>query len=133
MHTEVFALCDAATDNAGKLNILGSFDTLFTNATPAKHPACAVAIRLRFIQEEEGHHKIHLVIIDEDGGQVVPPLNGSIHVKVNPGYSTASMNLIVNFQGLEIKRYGEHRVEFRVDDRVIATLPLYVKKNAKPA
>ncbi|MHC4882477.1 MAG: DUF6941 family protein, partial [Planctomycetota bacterium] len=31
---EAFLLCDAATDQNGKLNVLGAFDNIFAKETP---------------------------------------------------------------------------------------------------
>ena len=57
MKVEVFALCDAATESQGKLNLLGTFDRLVAKQLPVVHPACAVAIRLRFdTMEVAAHH-----------------------------------------------------------------------------
>jgi len=44
MDVEIFALCDAATDSGGKLNILGAFDRVSTRQFPAVHPPCALGI-----------------------------------------------------------------------------------------
>ena len=42
MNIEVFSLCDAATvDVAGKLNVLGAFDTIGTGSMPTVYPQCA--------------------------------------------------------------------------------------------
>src|SRR2546425_8041034 len=38
MHVQIAALCDAATDYNGKLNLLGTFDTVLTQQMPAVHP-----------------------------------------------------------------------------------------------
>ena len=54
MQTEIFTLCDAATLDHGKLNILGSFDTIWARAFPLDHPMCAVACKLRFEMGEDG-------------------------------------------------------------------------------
>ena len=56
MKVEVFCLCDAATDNRGKLNILGTFDQIYSSKMPVVHPACAIALRMRFNKMEEGVH-----------------------------------------------------------------------------
>lgn len=127
MNVEILALCDAATDTAGKLNILGAFDTINVGKTPAKHPACAVAVRLRFLQSEVGTFNFRLVLIDADGGNLISPLEGKLTVALNPGFNTASTNIIVNLQGLELKRSGEYRIDFLVGGELKASLPLYVK------
>ena len=36
MNIEAFLLCDAATDQQGKLNILGAFDNLYAKKIPTK-------------------------------------------------------------------------------------------------
>ena len=38
MNIQVAVLCDAATDDNGKLNLLGAFDTIYAPQTPAVHP-----------------------------------------------------------------------------------------------
>jgi hypothetical protein len=43
MNIQVAVLCDAATDDNGKLNLLGAFDTIYARELPAIHPQCAVA------------------------------------------------------------------------------------------
>ena len=75
MDVEAFILCDCATDQQGKLNILGAFDRLYTRKIPAVHPACAVAVRLRFSKFEEGEHTIKINLIDADGNPAGYPAN----------------------------------------------------------
>jgi hypothetical protein len=48
MNIEVYSLCDAATNDTGKLNLLGSFDTIRAKDMPVVHPQCSVALRVRF-------------------------------------------------------------------------------------
>ncbi|MDO8142424.1 MAG: hypothetical protein Q6358_13070, partial [Candidatus Brocadiales bacterium] len=67
MNIEVMALCDAATEAQGKLNILGTFDTIFAQKLPAVSSQCAIAFRVRFNQIEKGEHKIKLNLVNEDG------------------------------------------------------------------
>src|SRR5882724_10943958 len=72
MQLEIFTLCDAATEHAGKLNIIGTFDALRAFEAPIAHPQCAIAGRLRFEQIEEGEHRVMLTFADEDGNIVMP-------------------------------------------------------------
>jgi hypothetical protein len=82
MEVEAFILCDCATDQQGKLNILGAFDRLYARKIPAVHPACAVAVRLRFSKIEEGDHTIRINFIDADGNPAGPVLERNISVRV---------------------------------------------------
>jgi hypothetical protein len=77
MQLEIFTLCDAATEHAGKLNIIGTFDALRALEAPIAHPQCAIAGRLRFEQIEEGNHRVSLTFADEDGNVVMPKFDST--------------------------------------------------------
>src|SRR4029434_1912366 len=64
MNIQVAVLCDAATDENGKLNLLGAFDTIYTQQLPAVHPQCSIALRITFGNEDEGSHKLKLTFVD---------------------------------------------------------------------
>ena len=72
MNIQVAVLCDAATDENGKLNLLGAFDTIYTQQLPAVHPQCSIALRVTFGHEDEGQHKLRLNFVDADGGSIMP-------------------------------------------------------------
>ena len=82
MDMQVAVLCDAATDSHGKLNILGTFDTIFTSQLPATHPQCSIALRMSFNKVEEGRHHIKLMFVDEDGQPVMRPVEMSFDVSM---------------------------------------------------
>ena len=129
MKVELFVLCDAATDYQGKLNLLGTFDSIWANQMPAVHPICAVALRLRFLKIEEGEHKIKISIVDGDGKAVVRPVEANVNIlfKNTPLTSTAT-NMILNLQGLKFPGYGEYSIDLAIDGRHEASLPLYINK-----
>jgi hypothetical protein len=126
MDIESFLLCDAATDQQGKLNILGAFDTIYVKKAPAIHPACAVAVRIRFQKIEEGNHSIRIRIIDEDGKGIEPNLEGNINVKIGENRDSAGINAILNIQGLKFEKHGKYRVDLAIDGEIKASVPLRV-------
>jgi hypothetical protein len=128
MDIEAFLLCDAATDQRGKLNVLGAFDTIWTKKVPAIHPACAVVARIRFEKIEDGSHSIKIQIIDQDGRDIGPKLEGNISVKTAPNLDSSVANLILNIQRLEFKQYEQYRIDLAIDGDIEASLPLYVKE-----
>jgi hypothetical protein len=130
MKTEIFALCDAATEQQGKLNLLGSFDHLFARQEPITHPGCTVVLKLRFNKIEEGTHKIKITFGDEDGNPVMPTIEAPVAVVVPPNESTAVTNLILNIQQLKLSKFGEYSIDLAVDGRAESSLPLYVRKAA---
>ena len=128
MNIEAFLLCDCATDYAGKLNILGAFDSISSKKMPAFHPACTIAARIRFDKIEEGDHSVRIQIIDQDGNNIGPKLEGSMSVQTRPGQDSMGANLILNIQRLEFKQYGQYRIDLAIDGNVKASLPLRVIK-----
>jgi len=126
MDIEGFLLCDAATDQQGKLNVLGAFDTIWTKKLPAMHPACAIVTRIRFAKIEDGSHSVKIQIIDRDGRNIGPKLEGSISVKAMLNLDSSVANLILNIQRLEFKQYEQYRIDLAIDDEIKASLPLWV-------
>jgi hypothetical protein len=127
MKIEVFALCDAATDSMGKLNILGTFDTIYAHQMPAVHPQCAVAMRVRVTRIEKGEHRIKINIVDQDGKAVVPSLDTSMQVLFPDEQPSHAFNIILNMQGLKFEKHGEYSIDLAIDGRQEASLPLFVK------
>jgi hypothetical protein len=132
MRVEIFALCDAATDSHGKLNLLGTFDTLAAVSFPSRHPHCSIALRLRFRRIEEGTHRVRLQFVDEDGQPVIPPLDGQLDVHCRPEADSASANLVLNLQSLPLNRPGRYSIDLAIDGREEASLPLYVVQAPQP-
>jgi len=98
MQLEIFTLCDAATEHAGKLNIIGTFDVLRGLEAPFAHPQCAIAGRLRFEQIEEGNHRVSLTFADEDGNIVMVARNSLARPISRDRHLTAT--------SLEVRRLG---------------------------
>lgn len=128
MFIEVFSLCDAATSESGKLNILGAFDTIWVKEFPLVYPHCALAIRLRFSTLEQGQHRVDVRFIDEDGKNVLAPAGGPLDVQMPEGQRSASANLILNIQALKIEKVGECSVELSIDGQLAISLPLFLKQ-----
>lgn len=131
MDIQVAVLCDAATDNNGKLNILGTFDTIYTSQLPAVHPQCSIALRITFNKVEEGEHKVRLNFVDEDGKPVMRSIELPIQVSVPDDTIFVSRNFIVNIQQLKFEKTGLYSIDLAVDGRQEGSIPLLVKD--KPA
>jgi hypothetical protein len=128
MNIEAFLLCDAATDQLGKLNILGAFDNIFAKKMPTIHPACAVASRIRFNKIEEGSHPIRIQIIDEDGKSIGPKLEGNVNIRIGGDTDSTVANIVLNIQRLKFEKYGQYRIDLAIDNQIKGSLPLYVKE-----
>lgn len=128
MKIEVFSLCDAATDNHGKLNILGTFDQIFSAKMPVIHPSCAIALRIRFDKMEEGVHSINIQLVNPDGKPVFKPMEGEVRPKMGEDVDSVAVNLILNFQNVKFEAYADYQINLAIDDISMATLPLRVRQ-----
>jgi hypothetical protein len=128
MKIEVFALCDAATDNRGKLNILGTFDQIYAAKMPVVHPACAIALRMRFDKMEEGVHTVKLQLVDPDGRPVFQPMEGEVQPRMGADVESVAVNLILNFQHVKFESFADYQINLAVDEVSMATLPLRVRE-----
>jgi len=126
MNIEVFSLCDAATvDIAGKLNVLGAFDTIFSSNMPAVYPQCTIALRIRFMSIEKGEHRVTVNFVNSDGKHIIPSANGTISINFPDGQRSGSANLVLNLQMLKLEN---HSIDLAVDGRNESSLPLFVKE-----
>jgi hypothetical protein len=125
MNIQVAVLCDAATEDNGKLNLLGSFDTIFAPQLPAVHPQCAVALRVTFMSGDEGEHKLKLNFVNADG--IMPPIEIPVSVVLPDDVHFLTRNFIVNIQQLKFAEEGLYSVDVRLDEVSQAGIPLSVK------
>ena len=135
MNIQVAVLCDAATDDNGKLNLLGAFDTIYTQQLPAIHPQCSIALRVTFSSQDEGKHNLHLNFVDADGRSIAkfPPLPVEVALPEDMHFGTR--NYIVNLQQLKFDSTGLYSIDISLDDQQQASIPLLVRHNppAPPA
>jgi hypothetical protein len=128
MNIEILTICDAAVDYGGRLSILGAFDVIHAHRFPAVHPHCSVALRIRFDRIESGPHPFTLSILNDDGANVIPPIQGNMEVKMPPGMISSAVNVVLNLQGLKFERPGEYSVNFELDGEPASFLPLFVNR-----
>jgi hypothetical protein len=131
MNVQIAVLCDAATDYGGKLNLLGTFDTIVAQQLPALHAQCSVALRIVFSRVEEGQHKVKMNFVDEDGRLVMPSITfPPVEVVLPPDTHFASRNLLINMQQLKFEKPGQYAIDIAVDGRQEASIPLQVRQIA---
>ncbi|NGO39073.1 hypothetical protein G4L39_06635 [Limisphaera ngatamarikiensis] len=130
MNVQVAVLCDAATDDRGKLNLLGAFDTICAPRMPAVHPQCAVALRLTFTTADEGVHRLQLQLMDADGRPIVPPLEIGFEIYLPEETHFATRNFIFNMQQVSFPAPGLYAVDIRMDGEPLVSIPLQVRKLA---
>jgi hypothetical protein len=132
MNIQVAVLCDAATDDNGKLNLLGAFDTIYAPQMPAVHPQCAVALRGTFMPGDEGTRQLSFHFINADGHPIMQGIELSVPVALPDDAHFLTRNFIVNIQQLKFNEPGMYSVDVRLDNESQARIPLLVKLVAHP-
>ena len=99
MNIQVAVLCDAATEDNGKLNLLG----------------------------DEGEHKLKLNFVNADGHAIMPPIEIPVSVVLPDDVHFLTRNFIVNIQQLKFAEEGLYSVDVRLDEVSQAGIPLSVK------
>lgn len=127
MNIQVAVLCDAATDDHGKLNMLGAFDTIITPQLPAVHPQCSIALRVTFMAEDEGDHKMRLSFVDADGRSIMPPMDVPVQVTLPEDSLFLTRNFLVNIQQLKFQQPGLYSIDIFLDADQKASIPLLVR------
>jgi hypothetical protein len=128
MNIQVAVLCDAATSDNEKLNLLGAFDTIYAPQLPAVHPQCAVALRVTFLSGDEGKHNLQLNFMDADGRSIMPDFPPvPFEVVLPEDIHFVTRNFIVNIQQLKFAEAGLYSVDVRIDGQSQSSIPLSVK------
>jgi hypothetical protein len=127
MKLELFTFCDFAQENAGKLTIVGTFDTIVSRNFPCTHSQLSVVIRLRFDLWEFSNHQFKIETRDLDGEMVIKPIMGNVDVN-GVGNATAVSHLVFTISNINFKNPGLVNFALYVDEKEIASIPLYLSK-----
>lgn len=127
MTAEIFTFCDFAQENQGKLTIIGTFDTIITRNFPCIHPQLSVVIRVRFNINEFCPHSFRIETRDLDGEMCMESISGKMDVR-GVGNATAVSHLVFSIGGLRFRNAGVINFILYIDDKEIASVPLYLRK-----
>lgn len=124
MQVEMFTLCDAATCHAGKLNLLGTFDTLRFAEFPAESPPFAIVTSIRFSPDGGGQHELALVWRDADGEPI--DVSETRFTQLDPIDRRDLAQDVWPFGGRTFFAPGDYQIALTVDGVAIAAIPLFI-------
>lgn len=127
MNIEIFSFCDFAQDNGGKISMIGSFDTISTKTIPSLHPFMCLAIRIRFLANEIGNHKLEIKFQSPSSKEFLPTFKGDLDASSGKT-DTGTFNHVLNFLGVTLPEAGKYTIQLLVDSYHIATTHLYCIK-----
>jgi hypothetical protein len=134
MTLELFCLCDyAAADAAGRLSIIGMFDSLRLERVPTTHNLCAIAAKIRFDNSEAGGKQIKIVFLDPNRNSIISPMEAALDVAAGQDEPTATAQLAVLISQLKLTSFGQYSLSLEIDNKLLASIPLYVKPADRPA
>ena len=122
----MFALCESAADQNGRLSILGSFDDITGSQFPLTLPQAVVVIRLRFWPFESRKHSIRLYLTDPDGRQVMAPVEAEASLTPAVEDQSSAYNIILHVRDVRFHNPGEHTVDFYLNGKLEGRLPFRV-------
>ncbi len=131
-------ICDYA-EAREKVNALGiGFERVIAAKVPAKHPHFSVVVQMKFTRTEAGQKDVQVHLTDADGTDVIPVINGKIAVgPTPPGVLESTTRLVMEFNNVEFKNYGDYTVRVNVGGQEVVSIPLNIsplpQKPAPPA
>jgi hypothetical protein len=128
MQVRLAALADyATTTEHGKLIIAGVMDTVIVRELPAAHPMMALAVRMVAEPGEARTHMLTMRLVDPDGLDVIPPVNGQIEFGTPHPTEGARAQVVLNMPGVTFKVAGAHRMDILLDGRLEYSVDLFVR------
>ena len=131
MKVELLAICDAATDYLGRLNILGVFEGIAAPKLPVLRDRCSIVTRMRFACDEAGAHQLRIALRNKKGVLLVPELKARFNVRRPADNGSVAANLVLNLNKLKIEEFGCHEIALFIDDKMVESIPLIVARALK--
>ena len=131
MKVELLAICDAATDYQGRLNILGVFEGIAAPKLPVLRDRCSIVTRMRFTSDEAGAHQLRIALRNKKGVLLIPELKARFNVKPPADSGSVAANLVLNLNRLKIDEFGHHEIALFIDDKMVESIPLTVARAMK--
>jgi len=128
MQVDFAFICDYADNTANKLSAIGiGFDTIYAPVLPWQHPTFHFVVQLRFTVAEAGAKSIELRLIDADGSNILPPVNGQIEVTPHPGQTEGIARLVLGLGGVNFPRHGSYAIHLVIQGVEVARVALKVQ------
>ncbi len=131
MKVEVFSICDAATDQGGRLNVLGIFESVSGPIPPIFRERCSIVVRLRFAADEVGQHQVALRFFNKQGQRIMPEMKAKFAVKIPANRTSTAVNLVMNINRLKFDNYGDYEAAFFHGGVKVSSIPIFVKCSSR--
>lgn len=107
-------ICDYG-DRDTKLHAVGiGWDIIFAPTVPVMHPHISFIAKLTGSSVEAGTKQVTVRFLDEDGENVVEPIEGPMPFEVKPGQLSATAQVILQFVNTTFTKYGEYAIHLLI-------------------
>lgn len=137
MNVALALLADAANTTAdGKLNILGVFNTIYSDVYPAAHPEMKLVVRLQLHPAELEEPKQVHVQFRNDEGRRLDGFRAEFTVEARPGAElggeTLTTDSILSVSNLYLEAAGTYEFLILVNGEVKAQIPFKAQLRQAP-
>ena len=130
MKLQLFLLADFINVADGKLNIIGEFDTIWSENFPVQHPLMCIGAKISLGSDDFGRNQIiKLLLMDEEGNEL---FKAEKEFNISPNSNTHHNYISVFYLvGTEFKHSAQHQFNLYVDEELLGTIPLIVAPRKK--
>jgi len=119
-------LCDYA-EGSGKLSALGiGFEIIIGKQLPVRHPHFCLVIQLRTSTVEASAKEIKVYLIDADGKDVIPPLQGKFNIPKAPSGTESIGRVVMEFNSVQFPLYDTYSVRAVIEGIEMVSIPFKV-------
>jgi hypothetical protein len=123
--------CDSAVEYAGRLSILGAFDTVEARQSPIVKAQCSLAVQIQWQKDEEGLHTVKAHFMDQDGKTTLHDLEVVTMVAIPFGLIFTTTTHVINLQQVKFTKEGCYLIAILVDHQHQGEIYIQVQKVAK--
>ena len=133
MEVKIAALADYVNiTNEGKLNILGVFGNVMAENVPAVHAKMVLVAQIEFDATETGEKDMRVVLVDEDGGEVLSA-SGKVVIERMPDGRPSVFNQMLDLNNITFPKFGRYEFRILVGDVLACRVPFDVTKMMRAA
>ena len=112
MNLKYSFVCDSANISLqGNLNALGIFGNINAPIFPVTLGRFFYVAHIVFHRSEVGLHRFKLSLVNSDGRDILPPVEGEMNVTLQ----ALSNNLLLQFNGVTFPEPGSYQVDLTID------------------
>lgn len=125
MKLELFAICEGAFNNNGRLTIVNTYDYVNVAEFPVKL-SIGVAIKLRFSKEEYGEKTFVLNIVNREKNQTFAKMEAKTIVP--QANEEVILNLASNVQNFAFQEPGMYDFNLTYEGNEIGSTSIHIRK-----